>query len=79
MAIRQTLKFQKFFHQPRCQFSTTKNVNKSSKLKKFGIVAGLAGISGSAYYMTLDDIEKRRVRVSVGGIRRFFRYGLYYF
>lgn len=46
-----------------------------SRSLKYGLITtGVLATGGSVYYMTLDDIEKRRLRVSVGGIRRFFRY-----
>lgn len=34
---------------------------------------GVVGISGGIYYSTLDQTEKRKARVAVGGIRRFAR------
>lgn len=52
-------------------------IKKSSRLWKYGkITAGLmgvVGISGGIYYSTLDQTEKRKARVAVGGIRRFAR------
>lgn len=49
----------------------------NNRLVKFvkvsGIVGGTLAVGGGIYYSTLDRVEQRKVRVAVGGIRRFIR------
>lgn len=53
---------------------TTKPRNRLIKFAKVSAVAGATlAAGGGIYYSTLDRAEQRKVRVAVGGIRRFIR------
>lgn len=44
-----------------------------SRTKKIGGIVAISGVCGGIYYMTLSSGERRKIRVTCGGVIRFFR------
>ena len=52
---------------------TVPKVNRTTKKRKLAYILGLSVFSSGIYYVSLDEPDRRKIRVLIGGVGRFLR------